>query len=193
MKTNNKPTIVISAFPACGKSHMFKNFNGKPFNMIDSDSSVYSWVYKNGVKTDKRNPNFIKDYMQHIKDNIGKVDIIFVSSHSEVRKALRDNKIKYFMIYPTVSMKNYFLERMYNRGNTEEFIKFQAENFNKFILEIEQERSLTIAKTPFNGEHRFLPYHEVRIDEYNPFITNELLDYLLDNSMGNISSLWWNY
>lgn len=37
-----KPTIVISAFPACGKSYTYKNFNDKPYIMLDSDSSKFS-------------------------------------------------------------------------------------------------------------------------------------------------------
>lgn len=112
MINNSKQTIVVSAFPACGKSYTYKNFNGKPFTMLDSDSNKYSWIYENGVKTDKRNPNFIQDYIAHIKENIGKVDVIFVNSHKDVRKALRDNNIKYFIVYPALNMKDEMLKRM---------------------------------------------------------------------------------
>lgn len=101
-----KNTIIISAFPACGKSYMYNNYNGKPYSMLDSDSSKFSWIYENGIKTDKRNPNFIADYMNHIKENIGKVDVIFVSSHAGVRKALRENNLKYIMVYPSLDMKD---------------------------------------------------------------------------------------
>ena len=33
-----------------------------------------------------RNPEFPDNYIQPIKENIGKVDYIFVSSHKEVRR-----------------------------------------------------------------------------------------------------------
>ena len=53
-----KPTIVISAFPACGKSYVYRNYNGKPYAMLDSDSSQYSWIYENGVRTMDTKENF---------------------------------------------------------------------------------------------------------------------------------------
>ena len=132
-----KETIVISAFPACGKSYMCKNFNGKPYTMLDSDSSKFSWIYdENGNKTDVRNPNFIEDYINHIKENIGKVDVIFVSSHKEVRKALLDNNIDHSIILPGLEMKDEMLRRMKERGNDEKFIKFQSDHYEEFIKEI---------------------------------------------------------
>lgn len=56
---------------------------------LDSDSSNFSWVKdENGNNTKERNPEFPKNYIEHIKSNIGKVDVIFVSSHKVVREAL---------------------------------------------------------------------------------------------------------
>lgn len=190
-------TIVISAFPACGKSYLFKHFNGKPYTMLDSDSSKYSWIYdENGNKTDQRNPNFIEDYMKHIEDNIGKVDVIFVSSHKDVRKALRDHNIKYFIVFPVHDMKEEMLRRMAERGNDEKFIQFQREHFDEFIDEIHQEMMEIMEITPNSilpGLPKNLPCHPIPLSDARPYINNDLIDYLLDNSMGNLSSLYWNY
>ena len=90
--------IVICAFPGCGKSVYYSlnsiyegHKNGK--KILDSDSSLFSWIYDNdGNKTSKRNPEFPGNYIQHIKNNLNSQDIIFVSSHILVRKALRENK-----------------------------------------------------------------------------------------------------
>ena len=195
-----KPTIVISAFPACGKSYTYNHYNGNPYTMLDSDSSKFSWVYENGVKTDKRNPNFITDYMDHIKENIGKVDCIFVSSHKEVREALRDNKIKYFMVYPELSMKEEMLQRMKDRGNDKNFISMMEKNYEKFITEIEEETATMLVnvreeqkETHIEGTHYYTPFHEIRINKDRPYIDNLLIDFLMDNCMGNLSSLHWNY
>lgn len=85
-------TYVISAFPAYGKSYCFKKYQDK-FTILDSDSSEFSWIKdRNGNNTKERNANFPQNYITHIKNNIGKVDIIFVSSHETVRKALFDSK-----------------------------------------------------------------------------------------------------
>lgn len=186
-------TIVISAFPACGKTWTYTNFNGKPYTMLDSDSSKFSWLYdENGNKLG-RNPNFIPEYMAHIKENIGKVDVIFVSSHKEVRQALRDNGIKYFIVHPALGMKETFLTRMVNRGSDEAFVSFQREHFEQFVNEIEEECRQIIDSTPFVNGRRYLPFHEIVLDLVRPAISNDLIDELLDNCMGNLSSLWWNY
>ena len=99
-----KNTKIIAAYPACGKSYFTENvkdyFEGENPIVLDSDSSLFSWIYENGEKTDKRNPDFPKNYINHIKENIGKADIIFVSSHSVVRKSLGDNKIKFTLVVP---------------------------------------------------------------------------------------------
>jgi len=135
-----KPTIVISAFPACGKSYMFNNYNGKPFTMLDSDSSQFSWIKDvNGENTKERDPNFPDNYIKHIKDNIGKVDIIFVSSHDIVRKTLNDNDINFFMVYPSKSMKEEWIRRFRERGNDENFIDFISDNWDIFIDDIQRE------------------------------------------------------
>ena len=195
MMSEAKKTIVISAFPACGKSYTYKNFNGKPYTMIDSDSSKFSWIYENGVKTDKRNPNFIEDYISHIKENIGKVDVIFVSSHAEVRKALRDNNIKYFMIYPSLEMKDEMLRRMKERGNDEKFIEFQNTHYEEFITSVVEEIEDINKNTPFINDDilKHTACHGIELNEKQPYIDNQLIDHLLDNCMGNLSCLWWNY
>ena len=189
----SKRTIVISAFPACGKSYTFNNFNGKPFTMLDSDSSKYSWIYENGEKTDKRNPNFIEDYITHIKENIGKVDVIFVSSHKEVRKALRDNNIKYFIVYPSLEMKDEMLRRMKERGNDEKFIQFQSEHFEEFVTDIMNENIKLEENAPIFHGMKHLPCHGIVLNDNHHYIDNDMIDYFLDDCMGNESFLWWNY
>jgi spore cortex formation protein SpoVR/YcgB (stage V sporulation) len=55
-----KKTLVISAFPGCGKSHFFRNNKDK--EVLDSDSSKFDKAH------------FPKNYIEHIKSNLGKVD-----------------------------------------------------------------------------------------------------------------------
>jgi len=161
----NKDTIIISAFPCCGKSYAFENYQDR-YSILDSDSSKFSWIerkrtpeeledikkkwksedhllsaeiYINSIKDEiikVRNPNFIKDYIQHIKENIGKVDFIFVSSHLEVRQALMDEDIKYITVYPSHDMLNEWIGRMYLRGSYKAFIDFQIKNWDDFTQNI---------------------------------------------------------
>jgi hypothetical protein len=172
-----KPTIIISAFPGCGKSYMFNNYNGKPFTMLDSDSSQFSWIKDdNENNTKERNPDFPNNYIKHIKDNIRKVDVIFVSSHAIVRKALNENSINFFMVYPNKCMKDEWIGRFKQRGNDKGFIKLIADNWDNFISEIENEEKCLKEKLSLD----------------NPYINNKYLAGCFDTSMGNLSSLWWN-
>ena len=132
-------TKIVAGFPATGKSFIFNNqgcLSG--LKILDSDSSDFSWVKdKQGYNTDIRNPNFPNNYIEHIKESIGKVDIIFISSHDVVQKSLKDNNIEYIMIYPDISLKEEWIYRFKSRGNNDNFIRFISSNWEKFIKDIE--------------------------------------------------------
>jgi len=126
-------TKIISAFPGTGKSYYY---NKHKDSCIDSDSSEFSWVKdKDGNNTKERNPNFPQNYIDHIKNNIGKYEYIFVSSHKDVRDSLKDNCIFYYLFYPDRSRKDEFLERYVQRGSPETFVKLIDVNWDNWINE----------------------------------------------------------
>ena len=129
-----KETLIISGFPGVGKSY-FKNNHSNNMVILDSDSSNFSWL--EGTK--ERNPDFPNNYIQHIKDNIGKADIIFISSHKAVRDALKHNNIFYYLVYPCRYIKDEYLQRYKERGNAPAFIEFIDENWEDFVKDIEKE------------------------------------------------------
>lgn len=129
-------TAVISAFPACGKTYAFNHFKDK-YSMLDSDSSEFSWIKDaNSKNTKVRNPDFPANYIQHIKENIGKVDIIFVSSHLQVREALTEAGINYCTVYPKDGLKDEWISRMKARGDTNKAIQFISYNFESFVSSV---------------------------------------------------------
>ena len=123
-------TKIISAFPGTGKSYCHKNNK----NTLDSDSSQFSWISK-GV----RHPDFPSNYIEHIKENVGKVEIIFVSSHKVVRDALFDSGLHYTLVYPGRKLKNEYLNRFRARGNDSGFIKMIDEKWDEFLTELENQ------------------------------------------------------
>lgn len=140
-----KKTIVLSGFPGVGKSFMFNNV--ADLTIIDSDSSQFSWIKDSeGNNTKERNPEFPNNYINHIKDNLGKVDIIMVSSHDVVREALKENNIDYLLFYPDRELKEEYIERYKSRGNDDSFIKMIDSNWDKFIDEIENENFPILVK-----------------------------------------------
>ena len=86
-------TRIIAAFPGTGKSYVHKKH---PNTTLDSDSSHFSWMIKDGKKM--RNPDFPYNYITHIRNNIGKYKFIFVSTHKEVREILLDNCIFFYLV-----------------------------------------------------------------------------------------------
>lgn len=127
-ESKEKETIVISGFPGIGKSHFFRIMKNSDKKVLDSDSSLFSWIEK-GV----RNPDFPNNYMKHIKENLGKADIILVSSHDIVRDALVKNNIPFTLVYPSREIKEEFINRYKQRGSDENFIKLLDKNWDNFI------------------------------------------------------------
>ncbi len=129
-------TMVISAFPGTGKSYFYEN--NKEIS-IDSDSSDFSWIEvwsdseNKYIKTQTRHPNFPDNYIEHIKDNLGKVDVIFVSSHKTVREELQKNSIYHIVVYPRFCDKEMFKQRYIERGSPEKFIELVNENWSGWI------------------------------------------------------------
>lgn len=117
-------TKVISAFPGTGKSYFYKNSN---LTVLDSDSSKFD-------KSD-----FPANYIKHINENIGKADIILVSSHDTVRKALVEAGIDFTLVYPSILLKAEYLDRYRSRGSSLSFIKLIEDNWESWIQDCQEQ------------------------------------------------------
>ena len=166
--------LVISAYPACGKSTIYNEWsiysgNENGLKILDSDSSLFSWVYdENGNKTNIRNTDFPNNYIKYIKEHLKTEDIIFVSSHKVVREALYEAHIPYISIFPKdtlLNMKDWKL-RFLDRGNTQSFIDFQMEHWTEFIKDLEAD---------------ITPISKIRLDvnECSFAITKDMIKHLL--------------
>jgi hypothetical protein len=91
-------TLIVSAFPACGRSYLTDNqnklefkYNGKVkrFSFLNIDSQSYD-------KTNGWESKYVKD----IKERIGNVDFIFISQHSSVLRELYNNDIPFVVVSP---------------------------------------------------------------------------------------------
>lgn len=129
---NKMKTKIISAFPGTGKT-MYHSKHKE--TTLDSDSSDFSWVI-DGDGNKVRNPDFPKNYIEHIKENIGKYEFIFVSSHKEVREALLDECLFFYLVYPDDRRRDEFIERYRSRGNDEKFIQLVSDNWDNWMKEI---------------------------------------------------------
>lgn len=166
---NEMDTIIISAFPACGKSYAAKMLQERGIVALDSDSSKFSWITRKRTEkeveeqkkiletrrtpcTDAeidfianqeikvRNPEFPNNYIQYIKDNIGKARYIFVSSHENVRKELVRNKIPFMLIYPSREMKAEWIGRCVSRKNDAQFCELIDKNWDSWLAQMDNEK-----------------------------------------------------
>lgn len=130
--------IVISAFPASGKTFAFKQQDKCAFRIADSDSSNFSWT-----KDGNRNPEFPKNYIEHVKYLMNlpedeRPDFIFVSSHESVRNELIEQGIEFVICYPSIELKDEWIRRIMSRGSGQMFADFITDHFETFINDIEK-------------------------------------------------------
>ena len=132
-------TKIVSAFPGTGKTFYHQN-NSK--TSLDSDSIDYSWLCNDdGTRTNVRNPAFPQNYIDHIKENIGKYEHIFVSSHKEVREALLNNCLFFYLVYPSKSEKSFYMKKYEDRGSNPAFIKLIGDNWDARLNEVDESAS----------------------------------------------------
>lgn len=114
-------TKVICGFAGIGKSHMLKT----GYNCLDLDSS----------KFDKK--EFPKNYVDEIEEIIrqAKVDYLLVSMHKELRCELLSRGIEFTMVYPSLLLKDEYLQRYSERGDDASFIKTMERSWTSFIVD----------------------------------------------------------
>jgi len=132
----DKNTLVISGFPGVGRSSYAQDHP----SVLNIDSPEFSWLRDadGTIKTDAngakiRHPDFPNNYMEHIRGNMGYADIIFVSSHDNVREALNKVSIPHVLVYPAAEMKDEMVKRYIDRGSPQSFVDLIKKNWDNFI------------------------------------------------------------
>lgn len=120
---------VIAGFPGVGKTEAKKHLENNGVLALDSDSSNFDKEY------------FPQNYIEHIKQVIAdqEVRVIFISSHKEVRDAMRDAGITYMMVHPVPELKEEYIRRYTERGSPQVFIEKIEANWDNWITEMRQD------------------------------------------------------
>lgn len=122
----NKNTIIVLGFPGTGKSTFCENTD---MDVSDSDSSLFSWQ---DITNRIRHPEWPDNYIEHIKSLIGTCDVIFVSTHKEVRRALAVDPAlerRCYTVIPSYESLPVYVENYTGRGNSLDFVQFMADNW----------------------------------------------------------------
>ncbi len=123
--------IIVSGFPGVGKTILFNNPGG--LTILDSDSSKFSWIDK---AKGERHPKWPKNYVDHIVANRDKADLLLVSSHKETRDALVESGVGFSLVYPSLEMRQEYIDRYIKRGSNAQFVKLLEANYEKWIQEL---------------------------------------------------------
>lgn len=139
---------IVSGFPGVGKSYVFNKAKELGLVILDSDSSAFSWTSE-GI----RNPSFPSNYIEHIKANLETADLILVSSHAEVRAALKEAKLRYYLCFPDLDTtdKELYMDLLLNRGSSESFVSLVSDNWVSWIAGCETDEYAT--KIPMKAAH----------------------------------------
>lgn len=111
-------TKIYCVFPACGKTFFSEHQEDYGLKILDLDSSEFNWIRVKGVR--EANPEFPGNYLQSIKDNIGKYDVIFVSTHKSVMDLLDREGIDFTVVYPEQRCEAEWIGRCFIRDRNGE-------------------------------------------------------------------------
>lgn len=109
-----KNTLIISAYTCCGKTYASEHI--KDYDILDVDICKFKTIKRLPIKQQiisADNPDFPNNFIQYIKENIGKVDVVFVDSDIRIRQWLNEAKIKFVTVYPWNSCLPEWIGRMY--------------------------------------------------------------------------------
>lgn len=112
---------IVSAFVATGKSTFCLNY---PASVRDCDSSRF-----------RDDPEFPFDYIQEIRrlEADANAQYILVSTHFTVRDELAEQGFNFVLIYPDMSLKLEYLQRLRKRGSSERLIEALRANWEDWI------------------------------------------------------------
>lgn len=155
-------TKIICGFPATGKTWCYTHLQDK-FLMLDTDSISYRGLIDgDGEYSGIKNPEFPNNYVDYIKENMGKVDFIFISADLEIRKALTENEISFIMVYPRVDQLDNWIYRMEKAGYDDVITSYIGDNWAELVCNQFVERK-------FLGERIFALSDDRYLDE--PFLS----------------------
>ena len=140
---------VIYAFPATGKTYLCQT-NKK---CIELSSEKFHWQSDSFSEKDKGtykviNPLWPQNYKEAILTKISQYDYVFITHSGSI--ICEQNNIPYILVYPSLKCKQEYIDRMYMRGNSKEFIDNMIKNYDYYINSL-KENKYAVKKIELNS------------------------------------------
>ena len=120
-----KNTILCAAFCGTGKTYMCDRTD------IDAIEIEY-WKYKDkGLQ---------KEYVDEVKNKLGTVDYIFLSTEPDGLRLLKDEGFEITLVYPENELRNEYLDRYIERDSPYDFIGTFMKHWNPWINELKEQK-----------------------------------------------------
>lgn len=153
---------VVYAFPGTGKTTLC-NINK---NCIELASEDFHWQIFEKSESDKGTYNVLNkdwpiNYLSAIIKASNEYDYVFITHSGSV--LCQQNGISYDIVYPSLSCKEEYIDRMRSRGNNEAFIENMQSNFGYYIESCKND-SFAIEKIELS-KGQFLSDAIERLDE----------------------------
>lgn len=131
-------TKIIAAFPGTGKSYLAANLS-QDGRVIDLDTNDYTKGYdENGKAINLRFPN---NYIDSIKEIIGQTDLLLIGCQPEILNILREEGITTILVYPDRKLKEEYIGRFNERGDSQAFSNLIYDNWDQFLDYLEAQDS----------------------------------------------------
>ena len=139
--------LIISAFPAMGKTYFTEHNSKYTKQILDSDSSLFSWSYNHKGNGRNRNPEFPYNYLNYIAymykslqhspvmdiEGLPQVSgIIFTSTHSSVIEGLNQYNLPFTAVIP--NSKSILMERL--KARNDPMTEMIDRNYDKFTNDV---------------------------------------------------------
>jgi dephospho-CoA kinase len=129
-KLNLKNTFIIAGFPGIGKTVMSDIYKNTDFKVLDCDS----------CKFEKKIMDFPDNYISYIKKQMGKFDIILVSSNLSVRKILNELYPDFISVIPRKDRKENIINNYKFRKVNNDYVEHLETNWNSWLNEIKKSK-----------------------------------------------------
>ncbi len=118
-------TLIYASFCGTGKTFICEKTNIKAIE-------IEYWKYKDkGLQ---------KEYIEDIRNSLGKVDYIFISTDPQGLELLHKQGLDVILVYPNNELRNEYLDRYIERNSPYDFIGTFMKHWHLWIDELKEQK-----------------------------------------------------